>query len=337
MLCPKRTTQKMYEKFYNFSEKPFNVTPDTKFFFSSPKHLEALNSLIYAVDERKGFVVITGEIGAGKTTVSRNLLGKLNSNTRVALITNTNINSRELLLEILEEFEVEFNPKATKHKLAAALNNYLIKQLTAGVNVVLIIDEAQNLTTKVLEEVRMLSNLETEKEKLIQIILMGQPELRQKLNNPKLEQFRQRIAVYYHLNSLNYEETKEYILHRLSLVNSNGYKEIFSPEAIDLIYTHSRGTPRLINLFCDSALLSGFVYENKLITAKIISEIVKEREIGSASANAEILNVTELKKSYCCLKCLNFYQCGLKWDRGVTNQKQLCCNSCQDYLNCSRH
>ncbi len=314
----------MYEKFYNFSEKPFNVTPDTKFFFSSSKHLEALNSLIYAVDERKGFVVITGEIGAGKTTVSRNLLNKLNSNTKVALITNPSLNPKELLEEILDELEVQYK-NGSKQKLLSCLNNYLIKQLADGINVVLIIDEAQNLSSLALEEVRMLSNLETEKDKLIQIILMGQPELRHKLNNPKLEQFRQRIAVYYHLNSLNKDETKEYIFHRLSLVNSNGYKEIFAPEALESIYANSRGIPRLINLLCDSALLSGFIYETKLITEKIISEVVKEREINS---------IPEQKKNYCCLKCLSFDKCGLKWERGAKTQEQLCCNNCQDYLNC---
>ncbi len=269
----------MYEKFYNFSEKPFNTTPDTKFFFPSPKHLEALNSLIYAVEERKGFVVITGEIGAGKTTVSRGLLNKLNLNTKAALIINTNITPKELIAAILDEFEVEYRG-GTKQKLLSYLNNYLIKQLSAGINVVLIIDEAQNLSTKVLEEVRMLSNLETEKEKLIQIILMGQPELRHKLNNPKLEQFRQRVAVYYHLNPLSKKETKEYILHRLNLVNSNGFASLFSDEAIDAIYENSKGIPRLINLLCDSALLSGFIYETKQITDKIIQEVIRERDIN---------------------------------------------------------
>ena len=323
----------MYEKFYNFSEKPFNTTPDTKFFFPSPKHQEALNSLIYAVEERKGFVVITGEIGAGKTTVSRGLLNKLDLNTKVALITNTNLTPKELIAAILDEFEVEYQG-GTKQKLLTHLNNYLIKQISAGINVVLIIDEAQNLSTKVLEEVRMLSNLETEKEKLIQIILMGQPELRHKLNNPKLEQFRQRVAVYYHLNSLNKEETRDYIHHRLSLVNSNGYKEIFSGAAIDSIYVHSRGIPRLINLFCDSALLSGFAYELKEITEKIIADVVKEREINSLAGSAEVAG--EVQKTFCCLKCRTFDKCGLKWERGYKKEDQLCCEDCQDYHNCKR-
>jgi len=266
----------IYEKFYNFTEKPFNTTPDPKFFFPSAKHVEALNSLLYAINERKGFVVITGEIGAGKTTVSRSLLDKLNLNTKVALITNTHLTCKELIAEILDEFEVDYKP-GTKQKLLSQLNAYLIKQLANDVNIVLIIDEAQNLTNSVLEEVRMLSNLETEKEKLIQIILLGQPQLRAKLENVRLEQFKQRIAVYYHIYSLNQQETREYIEHRLKLASSNGI-DIFSPEAIDLIYANSKGIPRLINLICDSALLSGYIGNIQKIDEGIINEVVKERD-----------------------------------------------------------
>lgn len=269
----------MYEKFYGFSEKPFNTTPDSKFFFPSVKHTEALNSLIYAINERKGFVVITGEIGAGKTTVIRTLLNKLEPNTKTALITNTHLTQRELIAQVLEELEVEYKPGG-KQKLLSQLNSYLISQLNQDINVVLIIDEAQNLTPKVLEEVRMLSNLETEKEKLIQIILIGQPQLKAKLENPKLEQFKQRIAVYYHIPSLSREETWGYILHRLNLVSSNGIN-IFNPKAVDTIYSYSRGIPRLINLVCDSALLSGYTYDTKEISEKIIYEAIKERDIDN--------------------------------------------------------
>ncbi len=269
----------MYEKFYEFSEKPFNTTPDSKFFFPSPKHSEALNSLIYAISERKGFVVITGEIGAGKTTVYRTLLNKLDINTKVAIITNTHLTCKELIAEILEELAIDYKP-GTKQKLLSQLNAYLIRQLAADLNIVLIIDEAQNLSPKVLEEVRMLSNLETEREKLIQIILVGQPQLKAKLENIRLEQFKQRIAVYYHIPGLNREETQDYILHRLKLVSSNGL-DIFSPKAIDVVYSQSRGIPRLINLICDSALLSGYTYDTKKITEQIITDVIKEREFLS--------------------------------------------------------
>ncbi|RKY31574.1 MAG: general secretion pathway protein [Candidatus Omnitrophota bacterium] len=273
------STQEMYEKFYEFTENPFSTTPDSKFFYPSTKHTEALNSLVYAIDQRKGFVVVTGEIGAGKTTVYRTMLHKIDGEVKIAVITNTHLSLKDLIAEILDELEVEYKP-GTKQKLLSQLNNYLIKQLSENINVVLIIDEAQNLSPKSMEEVRMLSNLETEKEKLIQIILLGQPQLITKLRHPRLEQFKQRIAVYYHLSALNKDETRDYILHRLKLASSNGI-DIFSQAAIDSIYAHSRGIPRLINLICDSALLSGFVYERKQINEDIINEVVKDREIGS--------------------------------------------------------
>lgn len=268
----------MYELFFEFTEKPFNTTPDSKFFFPSAKHIEALNSLVYAVEERKGFVVITGEIGAGKTTVCRTMLNKLDQDTRVALITNTHLTSKELITDILDELGVEYRP-GTKQKLLLQLNKYLIGQFRQDINVVLIIDEAQNLSRNVLEEVRMLSNLETETDKLIQIILLGQPQLKLRLTQTNLEQFKQRIAVYYHISELNRLETGEYIFHRLKLVSQNGI-DIFSPGAIDLIYNYTKGIPRLINLICDSALLSGYICETRNITEKIISEVIKERDFA---------------------------------------------------------
>lgn len=269
----------MYTKFYGFKEKPFNTTPDSKFFFPSEKHVEALNSLRYAIEDRKGFVVITGEIGAGKTTICRTLINQLDSNKKIALINNTHLTARELIMSILDEFEIEYNT-GSKQKLISLLNNFLIKQLTADANVVLIIDEAQNLTPKVLEEIRMLSNLETEKEKLIQIILLGQPQLRAKLASPKLEQFKQRIAVYYHLEALTLTETRDYIYHRLKSAGLEKIKDIFQDEAIKLIYAYSKGVPRLINLTCDSALLSGYVKDTKQISVQIIHDVVKEREFS---------------------------------------------------------
>jgi general secretion pathway protein A len=333
----------MYENFYGFSEKPFNVTPDSKFFFASSKHSEALNSLIYAINERKGFVVITGEIGAGKTTVSRTLINKLDANTKVALITNSHLTPRELIAEILDEFEIE-NTGGTKQKLVSKLNAWLIRQLAEGINVVLIIDEAQNLTPKVLEEVRMLSNLETEREKMIQIILMGQPQLRKKLEDAKLEQFRQRISVYYHLYSLNKEESRDYILHRLKLVNSNGSDDIFERDAITRIYEYSKGIPRLINLLCDSALLSGYIYETKRINSGIIEEVINERDFewsegsGPDRSNPKVvLRDLTLRKTFCCPDCQIYSTCKLKWDRGIKGKEQLCCTDCRHYKECLKN
>ncbi|NOX97901.1 MAG: AAA family ATPase [Nitrospirae bacterium] len=206
----------MYEQFYNFTEKPFNLTPDSKYFFSSKEHEEALNSLIYTVNERKGFAVITGEIGSGKTTICRTFLNKLDTHTKTAIITNTYLTGKQLIQLALEDFGIQTKSK-NKVQLMKELNNFLIRQLSLGYNVVLIVDEAQNLRPSVLEEIRMLSNLETEKEKLIQILLLGQPELRDQLNLQKLAQLKQRINVYYHIYPLNEEETTAYINHRLKI------------------------------------------------------------------------------------------------------------------------
>jgi general secretion pathway protein A len=265
----------MYLNFYGFKEEPFNLTPNSKFFFSSLKHSEALNSLMYAIDQRKGFIVITGEIGSGKTTVCRTLLNKLNRNTEVALITNTHLNSKDLMHTILEDLEIDFNPNWSKAKLLSCLNDYLIAQLQKGRNVVLIIDEAQNLKPSVLEEVRMLSNLETEREKLIQIILIGQPELKEKLSLDRLEQLRQRVAVYFHLSPLDFCETKEYVNHRLKVASENRC-DYFTEGAIKLVYQFSKGVPRLINQICDFAFLTGYVDEVGVIDERIMVEVIEE-------------------------------------------------------------
>ncbi len=321
----------MYKKFYGFNEKPFNTTPDSKFFFASGRHTEALNSLIYAISERKGFVVVTGEIGAGKTTVCRTLVNKLDSNTKLAIITNTHLTCKELIAQILEELEVEYNP-GTKQKLVSQLNDYLISQLAEDVNVVLIIDEAQNLSKKVLEEVRMLSNLETEKEKLIQIILMGQPQLRNKLESAHLEQFKQRVAVYYHLHGLSRSETQSYIQHRLRLVSSES-SEIFTPRAIDLIHEYSHGIPRLINLICDSALLSGYVTDSRKITENIIKEVIKERDFRHSFEELSETIKPQIK-TFCCPDCGKYNTCEIKWERGKKNEEQICCVHCHSYEHC---
>lgn len=264
----------MYEKFYGFSDKPFNMTPDSRFFYASPKHEEALNCLLLAISERNGFVVITGEIGSGKTTVCRTLINKLDSTTKVALVLNTHLGKKELLTTILEDLDIEYKTTSKTH-IISALNKYLLEQASKDVNVVLIIDEAQNLTPSVIEEVRMLSNLETEREKLIQIVLLGQPELRKKLALPKLEQFRQRVVFSYHLDPLSYDEAKEYIKHRL-VKAGNEKADIFTTGAIDEIYKFSKGIPRLINLACHNALITGLVRDSKFITIDIAREAMGE-------------------------------------------------------------
>jgi len=280
----------MYEKFYGFTDKPFNMTPDSKFFYASDKHEEALNCLLLAISERNGFVVITGEIGSGKTTVCRTLLNKLDPLTKVALVLNTHLGKKELLTTILEDLEIEYRSTSKTH-IISALNKYLLEQFSKDINVVLIIDEAQNLAPSVIEEVRMLSNLETEKEKLMQIVLIGQPELKKKLSLPKLEQFRQRIVFQYHLEPLTYEETTGYIKHRLKTAG-NENAGVFAQEAIDKIYNFSQGVPRLINLVCHNALITGVVKESCVITEEIVKDtiisLILEREYPESKKEKDI-------------------------------------------------
>lgn len=281
----------MYFKYFGFKEAPFNMTPNSRFFFGSAKHTEALSTLIYAIEERKGFVVITGDIGSGKTTVCRTLLNKLTSTTQTALITNTHMSGKDMLCNILDDLDVEYVP-GSKSKLLSQLNQYLIEQLRQDNNVVVMIDEAQNLTPAVLEEVRMLSNLETENEKLIQIIFLGQPELKKKLSLPKLEQLRQRIAVFYHLVPLTEEETRSYIRHRLKIAGGSGRK-YFTEEALDYVFQFSKGVPRLVNQICDSALLNGFIYEKEVIDGELMKEVVSESPMVLLS-NPNVGNIDPL-------------------------------------------
>lgn len=265
----------MYEHYFGFTEKPFRMTPDSRYFFPSSKHMDALNHMVYAIEERRGFVVITGEIGSGKTTLSRVLFQKLDPSTKTAIIRNTHLTAKELVAAVLDELEIEYEPGMTKSNLINRLNEFLIEQIRDDNNVVLLIDEAQNLKPSVLEEVRMLSNLETETEKLIQIVLMGQPELKDILWLKKLTQLRQRVALYYHLQPLTLDEMREYIDHRLKVVNSS-IEALFTPEAIERIYEYTDGVPRLVNSVCDRAFLTAFVSETRPIDSSMIDEVAAE-------------------------------------------------------------
>lgn len=271
----------MYNEFYHLQENPFNVTADPGFFFSSSRHAEAFSHLVYGIQHRKGVLVVTGEIGTGKTTLCRRLLTRLDPRTKSALILNPDFSDMQLLNLILQDLGIMGH---FRNKLAMinALNQYLLAQSTQGNNVVIIVDEAQDLKPRQLEQIRLLSNLETEKEKLLQIILVGQPELLDKLKMSSLRQLNQRIAVRYHILPLEKDEVKEYINHRLRMAScaSNGHLPVqFTDPALDAIYQFSRGTPRLINIICDRALLAGFVFETQNIDEGIIHKCV--REIGT--------------------------------------------------------
>ena len=264
----------MYESFYGFKEKPFDLHPDPDYLYMSRVHEDTYVHLEYAIVENKGFVVVTGEIGSGKTTLINYLLNKIGEDIQVALVNNTNILPAEFLKMVCQEFEL--NPKTNdKADLIDILSGFLIDQFAAGERVVLIVDEAQNLTNDTMEEIRMLSNIETDKHHLIQIILVGQPELRFKLQQSNLKQFAQRVTVHCHLKGLETNEVNEYIKHRLE-VGGSDRSDIFEKETIDIIAVYSRGIPRLINVLCDSSLVYGFADELEKISTPILDNVYEE-------------------------------------------------------------
>ena len=263
----------MYKEFYWLKEKPFNLTPDPKFFYLSSGHHQALEHLAYGIANKEGFTVITGDIGAGKTTLCRVLLERLDQNYRAAVIFNSFLTEDELLESILQDFGFASPGRSRKEKIDL-LNQHLIHLLSMGKKGVLIIDEAQNLSIPVLEQIRMLSNLETEKEKLLQIVLIGQADLREKLGLPRLRQLNQRISVRYHLKPLESKEIPRYIYHRLTVAGSQG-RSAFSRGAMEKIFRYSKGIPRLINLICDRALLNGYVKKKFKINSSMVLESVK--------------------------------------------------------------
>ncbi len=264
----------MYKEYFGLKENPFDLTPDSSFLYPSKKHQEALAHLTYGIEARKGFILITGEVGAGKTTLCRALLSRVDSNIEVAFVLNSYLNAFEILQAINEDLGIKTKARSKK-ELVDELNEFLLEQKQKKRNVVVLIDECQNLPFETLEQLRMLSNLETEKEKLIQIIMVGQPELQDILNTPELRQLNQRITVRYHLYPLDYNEMVNYIYHRLKIAGSDG-SIVFTEKSLKAIYKYSTGVPRIINVVCDNALLAAYVSESKKITLPLVKKSIGE-------------------------------------------------------------
>ena len=264
----------MYERFYRLRERPFALTPDPDYLYPSRVHKEALSYLRYGIESHAGFIVITGAIGSGKTTLLQTMLRGLDGQTTVARLMNTLLDPRELLESAM--LDLGLTPTAeSKPAMLKQLGEFLVEERSAGRLVLLVIDEAQNLSLPALEEIRMLSNLETEKSKLIQIVLVGQPDLRDKLDRPELEQLRQRITVSYHLEALDAEETAHYVNHRLARASIASPLE-FGRDVTDRIHARSGGVPRLINVIADAALVFGYGEERSEIDAPLIDEVIAD-------------------------------------------------------------
>lgn len=268
----------MYLKFYGFKEAPFNITPDPRFLFFAQHHREAFDHLIYGIEHRKGFIKLTGEVGSGKTTICRAVLAALAPNVKTSLVLNPWLTENQLLRAILRDFGLMVKGR-DRLSCLETLNAFLLEQLQQDNNVALIIDEAQDLTSPVLEQIRLLSNLETDQYKLLQIVLCGQPELSQRLAAPELRQLRQRITVRYRLFPLTEAEQKQYIEHRLKMAGWQG-AELFSDRAVRRIYNYSRGIPRLINAVCDVALLAGYVAGERQLDQDCVAKAIQQLEGG---------------------------------------------------------
>jgi general secretion pathway protein A len=267
----------MYLEFYNLREYPFNITPDPRFLYFATHHKEAYDHLMYGIKSRKGFIELTGEVGSGKTTLCRAVLANLGKDVETALILNPSLTETQLLRAMLNDFGLN-NPRGNDRLgYIETLNEFLLEKNREGINVALLIDEAQDLSPQVMEQIRLLSNLETDQQKLIQMVLCGQPELKERLSRPELRQLRQRITVRYHIPPLTLEDTMMYIRHRLWVAGSDG-SIVFDSGAVKEVYRYSKGGPRLINAVSDHALLAGYVAGTRRIDSKCIKRAIEQLE-----------------------------------------------------------
>jgi general secretion pathway protein A len=277
----------VYLAFYGLQEKPFGVTPDPRFLYLAPSHREALAQLVYGIQEKKGFLVLTGEVGTGKTTLLHALLRRLDAHTATAFIFNSTLPFEALLEYALEDFGISKAGESHAQRLIA-LNTFLIERRRAGQNTVLIIDEAQNLLPETLEQVRLLSNFETSTDKLLQILLVGQPELGERLALPGLRQLRQRISLRCRIHPLTADETAEYIRVRLRIAGGRD-SGLFTPDAIARISAHAGGTPRIVNALCDHALLIGYADQQRRIDRRIADDAIRYFESGESTESPPAL------------------------------------------------
>lgn len=277
----------MYKNFFGLKENPFNVSPDPKYLFLTEQVEETLSSLIYGIQTRKGIITLTGEVGTGKTTLVNRLLDGLRQQpTRTAFLFNSRMNSSQLFDFVLAEFDIPCESRSKSQQLMK-LNQWLTERFRAGETAILILDEAQNLTFPVLEEVRLLTNLETSSEKLLQIILSGQPEFEEKLNLPQLRQLRQRVMIRCKTAPLTKEQTHNYILERLRIAGANpGQPPIFTLMAMDTVYLYSLGIPRVVNLLCEHSLINAYVEQQRPIQPKIVEDVAKEFRLDEIEPTA---------------------------------------------------
>ncbi len=289
----------MYKGFFGLKDNPFNVSPDPRYLFLTKEVEETLSSLMYGIQTRKGIVTLTGEVGTGKTTLVNRVLDWLRQGaTKTAFLFNSRMNSSQLFDFILAEFDIPCESRSKSQQLMK-LNQWLMERFASGETAVVIIDEAQNLTFPVLEEIRLLTNLETSTEKLLQIVLSGQPELEEKLNLPQLRQLRQRIMLRCKTSPLTKEQTRDYVLERLKIGGAAPSDQpIFSPAAMETIHLYSMGIPRVVNLLCEHALINAYVEEQRPVQQKIIEDVAREFKLDEVEPIASPENLRTSAELY---------------------------------------